>query len=73
VIGNIGAFLDMLKKSDESIPYLQKAAELAPSDPINAWDLARAYDYSGQIQRADLGEQRLKTPYRIGKFPPNLR
>jgi tetratricopeptide (TPR) repeat protein len=53
VIGNIGAFLNMLKKTDESIPYLQKAAELAPKDPINAWDLARAYDYAGKIELAD--------------------
>lgn len=53
VIGNIGAFLDMLKRDQEAIPYLQQAAELAPKDPINAWDLARAYDYSEQIKLAD--------------------
>ena len=58
VIGNIGAFLNMLKKTDESIPYLQKAAQLAPTDPINAWDLARAYDYAGQIVPADTWYQK---------------
>ena len=42
----------MLKRDSEAIPYLQKAAELAPNDPINAWDLARAYDYAGQIEFA---------------------
>ncbi len=58
VIGNIGAFLNMLKKTDESIPYLQKAAQLAPSDPINAWDLGRAYDYAGKIELADTWYQK---------------
>ncbi len=53
VIGNIGAFLDLLKRDSEAIPYLQKAAELAPNDPINAWDLARAYDYSRKTELAD--------------------
>jgi tetratricopeptide (TPR) repeat protein len=53
ILGNIGAFLDLLKQDNEAIPYLQKAAALAPQDPINAWDLGRAYDYSGQIEEAD--------------------
>jgi tetratricopeptide (TPR) repeat protein len=53
VLGNIGAFLSILKKDSEAIPYLQKAAQLAPNDPINAWDLGRTYDYAGQIQLAD--------------------
>ena len=54
VLGNLGAFLDLLKRDSEAIPYLLKAAKLAPNDPINAWDLARAYDYADQI---DLAEQ----------------
>ncbi|MGD0731546.1 MAG: hypothetical protein ABR956_09785 [Terracidiphilus sp.] len=58
VIGNIGAFLNMLNKTDESIPYLQRAAQLAPSDPINAWDLGRAYDYAGKIEFADTWYQK---------------
>jgi tetratricopeptide (TPR) repeat protein len=53
VLGNIGAFLSMQKKEGEAIPYLQKAADLAPKDPINAWDLGRAYDYAGQADLAD--------------------
>lgn len=48
ILGNIGAFLDLLKRDAEAIPYLEKAAALAPKDPINAWDLGRAYDYAGQ-------------------------
>lgn len=53
VLGNIGAFLDLLKRSDESIPYLKRAVELAPEDPINAWDLGRAYDYANRDELAD--------------------
>jgi tetratricopeptide (TPR) repeat protein len=45
--------LDLLKRDSEAIPYLQKAAQLAPDDPINAWDLARALDYSGKTELAD--------------------
>jgi tetratricopeptide (TPR) repeat protein len=53
VIANLGAFLTLLGRTKESIPYLEKAAQLAPQDPINAWDLGRAYDYDGQITLAD--------------------
>jgi tetratricopeptide (TPR) repeat protein len=53
VLGNIGAFLSYLKRDDEAVPYLQKAAEMAPKDPINAWDLGREYDYTGQTALAD--------------------
>jgi Flp pilus assembly protein TadD len=53
ILGNIGAFLDLLMRDNEAIPYLQKAVALAPQDPINTWDLGRAYDYSGQIEEAD--------------------
>jgi tetratricopeptide (TPR) repeat protein len=53
IIANIGGFLLYLKKTDEAIPYLQKAVELAPQDSLNAWDLGRAYDYSDQIALAD--------------------
>jgi tetratricopeptide (TPR) repeat protein len=58
VLGNIGAFLNMLNKTDESIPYLQKAAQLAPNDPINAWDLGRAYDFAGKTELADTWYQK---------------
>ncbi len=53
ILGNIGAFLSYLKKEAEAIPYLQKAADIAPSDPINSWDLGRAYDYANQVELAD--------------------
>jgi tetratricopeptide (TPR) repeat protein len=53
ILGNIGAFLNLLKRDQEAIPYLEKAAELAPKDAINAWDLGRAYDYTNENRRAD--------------------
>lgn len=53
ILGNIGAFLLMENKSAEGIPYLQQAVKLAPTDPINTWDLARSYDYAGQTALAD--------------------
>jgi len=53
ILGNIGAFLSYLKRDDEAVPYLQKAVDMAPKDPINAWDLGREYDYTGQTVLAD--------------------
>lgn len=53
ILGNIGAFYSQLNRSKEAIPYLQQAADLAPKDPINSWDLGRAYDYSDQPELAD--------------------
>ncbi len=53
ILGNIGAFLDIMMRDLEAIPYLQRAIALAPNDPINTWDLGRAYDYAGQIKDAD--------------------
>jgi Flp pilus assembly protein TadD len=43
----------MLKRDQEAISYLKRAVELAPNDPINTWDLGRAYDYSGEPALAD--------------------
>jgi tetratricopeptide (TPR) repeat protein len=53
VLANVGAFLSIEGKPAEAIPYLQKATDLAPADPINAWDLGRAYDRTDRIELAD--------------------
>jgi len=53
ILGNIGACLDVMKRDNEAISYLQRAVALAPNDPIDTWDLGRAYDYAGQIKEAD--------------------
>jgi tetratricopeptide (TPR) repeat protein len=53
VLANIGAFLDALNRGSEAIPYLERAVKLAPKDPVNAWDLAGAYNRSNRIDLAD--------------------
>lgn len=53
IISNIGAFLSMQNKFKEAIPYLQKSVELAPKDPMNAWDLGHAYEFTNQFELAD--------------------
>jgi len=53
ILGNMGAFLSMLKLDPEAIEVLKRASDLAPKDPINAWDLGREYDYAGQTASAD--------------------
>lgn len=53
VLGNLGAAYSMLKEDDKAIGYLKKAVELAPSDPIDTWNLGRVYDYMGKIKLAD--------------------
>lgn len=58
VVGNIGAFLSLLQKPADAIPYLQRAVELAPTDPINAWDLGKAYDLTDQVKLADTWYQK---------------
>ncbi len=54
VIGNFGAVYSVLKEDDKAIVYLRRAVELAPDDPIDTWNLARLYDFTG---KTDLAEQ----------------
>jgi tetratricopeptide (TPR) repeat protein len=53
VIGNIGAFYSKLKQPDKSLPYLQKAVELAPNDALDNWNLGHALDVANQTSEAD--------------------
>ena len=53
VLGNLGAVHTVLNEDDKAIPYLQRAVELAPKDPIDAWNLGRTYDYAGKVELAD--------------------
>ena len=39
VVGNIGAFLSRKGDFEKALPYLKQAAELAPKDPIDTWNL----------------------------------
>jgi tetratricopeptide (TPR) repeat protein len=58
VIANVGAFLMILGKPGDAIPKLQEAVKLAPKDPINTWDLGRAYDLTDQNELADTWYQK---------------
>ena len=53
VVGNIGAFYNMMKQPDKSLPYLQRAVALAPNDAMDSWNLGRAYDYSNDNNLAE--------------------
>jgi len=58
VMGNTGSVYMALKKDDEALPYLRKAVELAPDDSIDAWNLARLYDFTGKTKEADIWYQK---------------
>lgn len=53
VVGNIGAFYNMMKQPEKSLPYLQRAVALAPNDAMDNWNLGRAYDYSDENSLAE--------------------
>jgi len=53
VVGNIGAFLSMLDRRDEALPYLRRAVELAPGDAIDAWNLAHYLEQRGDLAGAE--------------------
>jgi len=53
VMGNMGAVLEMLSRDAEAIPYLRRAVELAPADPLDTWNLAKAYELTGNLELAD--------------------
>ncbi|HEX9201659.1 MAG TPA: tetratricopeptide repeat protein [Acidobacteriaceae bacterium] len=53
IIGNMGAFHDMLKQWDQGLPYLKQAVALAPDDPLDSWNLGWAYAHLNQDEDAD--------------------
>jgi len=53
VVGNMGAFHDMLKEWDLGLPFLRKAVELEPDDAIDTWNLGWALDHVGQEDEAN--------------------
>jgi tetratricopeptide (TPR) repeat protein len=54
VIGNTGTFHSMLKEYKEALPYQRRAVQLAPEDPLDAWNLGRTFAELGQTANADL-------------------
>jgi tetratricopeptide (TPR) repeat protein len=53
VIGNIGAFHNMLKEYDKALPYIQQAQVLSPQDPIDTWNLGWTYEQLGNTEEAN--------------------
>jgi tetratricopeptide (TPR) repeat protein len=53
VVGNMGAFHNMLKEWDKGLPYLQRAVALAPNDVIDNWNLGWAYAHMNRDAEAD--------------------
>jgi Flp pilus assembly protein TadD len=42
VVGNLGAFLQELGRTDEALTFLRRAVELAPEDAYDNWNLGQA-------------------------------
>jgi tetratricopeptide (TPR) repeat protein len=53
VIGNLGAFYNMLKEWDKGLPYVRRAAEMHPTDPLDTWNLGWTLNHLGQMDEAD--------------------
>jgi tetratricopeptide (TPR) repeat protein len=53
VLGNIAAMHMALGEFDQGISYLEKALKIAPGDPIDTWNMARAYDLMGKTEQAE--------------------
>jgi tetratricopeptide (TPR) repeat protein len=70
VLSYIAAYLTMLGRNDEAIPYLQRSVALAPKDALKTWDLARAYDTANQIA---LAEKWYKRALPMVREPERLR
>ena len=58
VVGNIGAALAMLKEDEQAAVYLRRAVELAPTDPVDTWNLARLYDFTDKLELAETWYQK---------------
>jgi tetratricopeptide (TPR) repeat protein len=61
IISNMGAALTMLQRDEEALACFQRAVKLAPDDPVDAWNLARLYDFTGRLDEAQAGYERALT------------
>jgi tetratricopeptide (TPR) repeat protein len=53
VHGNLSGAYAMLKNDPVALKHARLAVELAPTDPINTWNLGRILDYMGQYVEAE--------------------
>jgi len=58
VAGNMSAAYAMLEQDEEALAWATKAVKLTPNDPIDIWNLARIYDYTGKPALADAAYQK---------------
>ena len=49
----VGVVLSELQNKEEALPYLERAVELAPEDPLCLWNLALAYDSANRDEGAE--------------------
>jgi tetratricopeptide (TPR) repeat protein len=70
VVGNIGAFHNMLNEPEKALPYLRRAVELAPDDPVDVWNLGWTYDHLGKPDEADKWLSKSISLDPIGKGTP---
>lgn len=52
--GNLAGMYAMLEQDDKAFEYGRKAVQMAPKDPVNAWNLARSLDYAKNYEEADV-------------------
>ena len=50
---NLGVVLLMLQRGSDALPYLKKAYEMGPQDPLDNWNLARYHDLFGVPEEAE--------------------
>lgn len=58
VAGDLAAVYGMMERDVEALGWANKAVKLAPNDPIDTWNLARIYDFTGKVELADAAYQR---------------
>ena len=57
VLSNLGAYYAIMGDHDQAIAHSKRAVSLSPDNPINKWNLARMYDYRGDLRNADTAYQ----------------
>lgn len=61
IAGNLAALYAMAERDEEALAWAKKAVAAAPNDPIDNWNLARIYDYTGKLDLADASYQKALT------------
>ena len=58
VSGDLAALCGLTERDEEALAWAKKAVAAAPGDPVDTWNLARIYDYTGKIDLADAAYQK---------------